>query len=167
MVAHPKFTKRMYSTPLWYLIGIFLINIISFIIYFFMLKSQDVYLLGLLNITDLIVIFGWFVINIIMIFYFVKHHAHKINLIFPIYFLVLYIYIFVQIYLMWFQNIYLAKIINDVLTVLTTLFELGFAGFIIYKKYNVPAKFKNAKKRREIKTKPVISKNQTLLDKKS
>ena len=35
-----------------------------------------------------------------MIFYFIKHHVHKINFIFPIYFLVLYIYIFIQIYLM-------------------------------------------------------------------
>lgn len=126
--------NEKYVIPFWYLLGVFVLNLLSFGIYFAIIKSQDVFLAGILNILNFFVIVVWFFINAYLVINLVKEGADRINFVLPIYFVILEFYMLFLFYLAWFRDMYISKSISDYLTVFTTLFELGFAFFMIYKK---------------------------------
>jgi hypothetical protein len=124
-----------WEIPVWYIIGIYILNVLSFSFYYILRGTQSFFWVGVYNLANLAIVFAWFVINIVLLILFVRKKFSSINFIFPVYFIFIDLYIFSLYYLALFRNTYTSQGITDALTAISTIFELSLATLILFMKY--------------------------------
>lgn len=132
-----KFRKKDWKLPTWYLLGVFLVNILSFGIYFLVLRVTNLFVGGILNLVNLCITIAWFIINIVLLINITKKKMPGLNFIFPIYFIILDIYVLALYYLAWFRDIYIPGSFTNFLTYASTIFEIAFASLFLYIRFGL------------------------------
>jgi hypothetical protein len=127
-----KLDRHNWNLPLWYIIGIFVFNAITFGIFYIARGSNNLFLAGLLDIGNILLLITWLIINLLLLLKLIRTETDLVNFIFPIYFSAIDIYILITYYLAWFKNIYLSVGTAKFISFLSTSFELIFASLFLY-----------------------------------
>jgi hypothetical protein len=159
--------KRVTKLPLWYLIGVIVVVLVSFINYMGMqraIKLRDISLAIRYQYMDFILIGLWLAVNVIMTFYLLSEKAKKKEFIFPLYFIGVHLF-YIGIIIASYMNRFLPRNVAMIISAITSFFEIGYAGYLLIpyvkailskpaaKQHTVPVKKKINKRAKSSKTK--------------
>lgn len=125
--------KQITKLPLWYLIGVIVVVLISFIDYMGMqraIKLKDISIALRYQYMDFILIGVWLAVNVIMTFYLLSEKAARSNFIFPLYFIAVHLF-YVGIIIASYMNRYLPRNIAMIISAMTSFFEIGYSGYLM------------------------------------
>ena len=115
--------------PLWYLIGIVVLLIVSILSYIGIrsaVKAKDIDLVLKFQYFDFMLIGVWLVINIVMIFYLTSKKAMPRDYIFPAYFIAVHMFYIAVIFASYYGR-YLSNSAALIISLVTSIFELTYA----------------------------------------
>ena len=124
---------KISSLPLWYIIGIVVVVLVSLFNYIGTrqgIAQKNIDMVLRFEYMNYILIGTWFVINIIIIFYLFNINARKFDYLMPVYFLFLHFF-YISVIFLSFYDIYLSIELALIISMITTTFELCMAGYLL------------------------------------